>query len=48
MSDGRKIENEIINHSVYRGEQTYAIEMKRNRHNLGTESCLTAGDESEN
>ena len=37
MSDGRKIENDVINYSVYRGKQTYASEMKRKRRNLGTE-----------
>ena len=48
MSDERKIQNEIINYSVYRGKQTYASEMKRKRCNLGTQSCLTASDEKGN
>ena len=48
MSDKRKTEKEIINFSVYRGKQTSANEMKRKRRNLGTESCLTASDESPN
>ena len=48
MSDEGKIEKEIINYSVCRGEQTYANEMKRKRCNLGTESCITASDESGN
>ena len=43
-----KIENEIINCSVHREKQTYASEMKRKWRNLGTESCLTASDESGN
>ena len=42
------MDSEIISYSVYRGEQTYASEMKMKRHNLATESCLTAGDESGN
>ena len=46
MSDERKLEKEIFFYSVYRGEQTYAKEMKRNWRNLGTESCLTVGNES--
>ena len=45
MGDKRAIENEIINYSVCRGEQTYASEMKRKRRKLGTESCLAASDE---
>ena len=48
MSDEREIENEIINYSVYRGQQTCSNEMKRKQRNLGTESCLTASDESGN
>ena len=48
MSDESKIENEIINFSVYRGEQAYANEMKRKQRNLGTESCLAASVESGN
>ena len=48
MTDERKMENEVFSYSVYRGEQIYASEMKKKRHNLGTESCLTAGDESGN
>ena len=47
MSD-KKIEKEIFKYSVCRTEQTYASEMKRKRHNLGTESYLTAGDENGN
>ena len=41
-------ENELFKYSFNRGKQTYAIEMKRKRHNLGTESCRTANDESGN
>ena len=49
MSDERKIENELINYSVNRGKLTYASEMKEmKRHNLGTDSYLTASDESGN
>ena len=28
------------------GKQTYAIELKRKRHNLGNELCLSTSDES--
>ena len=48
MSVDRKIENEIFDFSVCLGKQTYASEMRRKQRNLGTESCLTANDESEN
>ena len=41
-----KIENEIF--SVYWEKQTYANELKSKRRNLGTESCVTASDESGN
>ena len=44
MSDERKIENEIIIQSVEGNK--HANEMKRKRRNLGTESCLSASDES--
>ena len=30
MSDERKIESEVINHSVYQGEKTYANEVEGN------------------
>ena len=30
------------------GKQTYAIKTRRKRHNLGTGSCLSASDESQN
>ena len=33
MSDERKIESEVINYSVYQGEQTLAIEVEGNREN---------------
>ena len=46
MSDERKTESEMINSSVDRGKQTYASEIKRKRRNLGTESRLTASNES--
>ena len=45
MSDEIKINNETGNYSVDRGRQTYALEMKMKRHNLGTESCLSASNE---
>ena len=44
MSDERRIENEIINYSVNRGNQTFANEMKKKRRKLGTESCLAESD----
>ena len=40
---------EKMKHSINQstgGKQTFASEMKGKRHNLGTESCLTGGDES--
>ena len=48
MSDERKVENEIINYSVNRGNRTYANEMKRKWRNLGTESGLAESDRSGN
>ena len=48
MSDEREIENEKINYSVYRGKQPYANAKKRKGRKLGTESCITASDESDN
>ena len=48
MSDERKIEDETIKHSVNRGKQTKASELKRKRNNLGTESCLSASEDSGN
>ena len=46
MSNERKEENEIIKYSVNREKQTNASLMKRKRHNLGTETCPSASDES--
>ena len=40
MSDQTKIENEKLTIQSTGEKQTYANEMKRRRHNLGTESCL--------
>ena len=40
MSDQRKIESEIINYSINRGNETYANEMKKKQRILRTESCL--------
>ena len=48
MSHERKVEKEIIKISVERGKQIYASEMKKKRHNLGTESCIAASDENGN